>query len=509
MIRARRWAGFVGLGMLILALSTGRGAGQVQPPVPASGTCAAMISSVKIFEDSKRRKAIEVGSDFIADKEWSKAAVVLQAVLKEKEDYYVSISETDPNDVKKTNTRWSSVKFAANSLIGSMPTDGLEAYEVAYGADAKILLDEAKKNGDVELLNQVALTFCHTKSGIQANEIKATLYLARGQVFAAALQFEKLLAMNPAWAKPSDLTLFKAAVAFHRAGDKKSYEETWKRLESLPGVQVGEEVIPIAKLETVIKETPIADVVNVYDWPSVRGNNSNTAQAMGSPPLMDRPLWRRPLLNDKLEGFDDADADNDQLAQQRINSAIKHARDGNVPVLSGFFPIASRGIMVYRSYRDVRAVALADREDRDEVTGNVYKTKAGEILWKAITHKGSLADLLTSPHRAKTENWLADYEKAAEKSVPGFNSFLYDNTLLGSIATDHRYVYAINDLAVPPHPSAFVQQFGFNPQMQNFGLGDLKTLVMQNELYAYDLVKGSIIWDLNQEDEQFKYSHFL
>jgi outer membrane protein assembly factor BamB/tetratricopeptide (TPR) repeat protein len=517
MLSLRRFAACLGLGIVALALVSllaDRGAGQVAkvkkgPPLPPdpnpSGGSAAGLSSVKIMEDSRFRKVINVGRDCIKDKEWNQAVEALQTVLDEKKDYYVQILDTDAFG-KETTPRWTSVKFEANNLIGSMDLEGLDVYEQKHGGDAKIILDEAKSKGDRDLLAEVAHRYCHTIAGIEANEIEATLYLARGQVFASALRFEKLLQMKPERTKLSDMTLYKAALAFHRAGDKKNHDATWERLrphlESKGGLKIGEDMVPMAKLAEVFKETPIVDVVNVHDWPSWRGNVRNSAQASGSPPLLDTRLWRRPVFKDKLDGFNDEDPD--QPALDRVQKAIDQVNNANLPVLPGFFPIASQGIMVYRSPRDVRAVALREIEARDEESGIVNKIKPGQLVWKSIPHNRSLAVMLEKNNtRVKVEQWMASYDQ-----VPGFNSFLYDNSLIGTLVTDHRYVYAINDLAVPPHPSVFIQN-PFNPQLNQFNPGDVKPLITQNELVAYDLVNGKMKWDLNQDDRDFKDSHFI
>ena len=102
------------------------------------------------------------------------------------------------------------------------------------------------------------------------------------------------------------------------------------------------------------------------------------------------------------------------------------------------------------------------------------------------------------------EPWLKSFD-----SIPGFNSFLYDNTLLGTLVADQRYVYAINDLAVPPHPALFYGQNQFNPAIKDFTPGELKPFMVQNELIAYDLVNGKMNWDLNHDDVIFRDSHFV
>ncbi len=519
MQRNHRWAarlGLVILGLALAGLLASQGTAQKvkkviadQPPATMGTGTAANMSSVKIQEDARFRQVLNVGRDCIKDQEWKQGVEALQTILnlKEGEDHYVQVREQDPVDHRKENTRWTSVKFEANNLLGSMPIDGLNMYELSYGAEAKTMLDEAKNTGDQPMVAQVAQRFCHTKAGIEANEILATLYLARGQVFPAALGFEKLLRMNPERTKLSDLTLFKATLAFRRAGDMKNYDETWKRLQASlgakQGLKVGDDMIPMARVEGVLNETPVVDIINQHDWPMERGNPPRTAQAVGSPPLLDAPMWKRPLFKDKLEGL--PEEDNDQAAYDRVMKAINQASAANIPVLPGGFPIASQGIMVVRSPRDIRAIALKpiDLKTDDEI----IRVKPGEILWKSIPFNRSLAYLLEKPAtRNRIDPWLDSYHK-----IPGFDSFLYDNTTLGSLATDHRLVYAINDLGVPPHPNLFQFQFN-NPQMNN-NIQDVKALLIRNELCAYDLKTGKMVWDLNgsdkEEDKDFKDSHFL
>src|SRR5207244_2143882 len=81
--------------------------------------------------------------------------------------------------------------------------------------------------------------------------------------------------------------------------------------------------------------------------------------------------------------------------------------------------------------------------------------------------------------------WLPMYERQ-----PGFLSLVYENTLLGTLATDHRLVYAVDDLAVPA-PGNIFQNFmwnGNNQMMPN----EIKPLVMGNSLQAFELQTGKI-----------------
>src|SRR5688572_21813887 len=144
----RRWTALLGsgiVGLALMAVLTDTAPGQIiRPPKgvpnPNPSGSAAGYSSVRIIESAEWRRVINVGRDCIKDKDWKQAVEALQAVLKEKKDHYVKVIDTSLDG--KEFPRWTSVKFEANNQIGSMPIEGLQVYEFAYGKDAKDALDD-------------------------------------------------------------------------------------------------------------------------------------------------------------------------------------------------------------------------------------------------------------------------------------------------------------------------------------------------------------------------------
>src|ERR1043165_5215338 len=236
MIRIGRLTAVLGIGVLalvgLLAERNDMQAKIKEPPQPPQpSTTGGTHSSIKIFEDSSMPKAVEIGGDCIGDKDWPQAIKILQQILDSKTDHFVVLSEPDPFNPLEKVTRSTSVKFEANNLLGTMDIKGLDIYEAKFGESALILLKEANAKGDQVKLAEVAQRFCHTKAGIQANELLATLALSRGQVFSAALRYDTILKMKPEWTKVNDAFLYKAALAFRRAGDLKNSQETWEKLK--------------------------------------------------------------------------------------------------------------------------------------------------------------------------------------------------------------------------------------------------------------------------------------
>ncbi len=249
----------------------------------------------------------------------------------------------------------------------------------------------------------------------------------------------------------------------------------------------------------MMDETPRPESASTYDWPYIRGNVTNSAQAQGSPPLLDVVLFKRDTLHEKA---DDGEDEKGAEAKAQVDKAIARQNSmSNTPVLPGFFPIASNNLLVYRSYHDVRAVFLQDEKD---AAGKVIN-KAGSISWKSTDFDGALANVLADGKLRPTllDRWLNVYFV-----TPGFSNLLYENTLNGTLSTDHRFVYAIDDLAIPAPGDQFPTHIWNSGQIGQ----EVKPLVLQNTLYAFNLRLGNCIWRLGgsgAKDDAFADSHFL
>ena len=96
----------------------------------------------------------------------------LGAILEEPEDHFLQAD-------KKSSVRHG-LRAEAQRLIGQMPREGRELYELQYGARARQMLDEALAAGDVARIAEVARRFFHTRSGYQATFLLArALFRAR------------------------------------------------------------------------------------------------------------------------------------------------------------------------------------------------------------------------------------------------------------------------------------------------------------------------------------------
>jgi outer membrane protein assembly factor BamB/tetratricopeptide (TPR) repeat protein len=473
---------------------------------PAGGT-ASHFSAIKLIEKSEYRQYIDVAREAIRDKAWNDVVTALQLILDNKEDYYVRVKDRDARTGRQIE-RWTSVKYEANNLLGSMPDEGLDFYEVRVGGKARQLLDEAKKTGNFEQVAEVAQKYLHTKVGAEANDLLATYFLDRGQFFMAALRYERLLALNPKRVQVPDLTLFKAAFAYRRAGDLKNSERLWEklkgRIDDAGGLKINDQLVSVERLSQALEKIPRPEVANPHDWALIRGNVTNSAQANGSPPLLDDVLWRWSTLPEKNEITGEADERDVRGVRGRLEGVLNNRLgQPHAPVMPGFFPIAVGGKLIFRTYFGISAYLLTDLKEPD---GEVHK--AGEFYYKTTDFDGSLGVILNESKdnlRNTINTWLQMYQ-----GQPGFNELLYENSSVGTLSTDHRFVYAVDDLAVPAPPQ-LVQQIQFQFQPNPIPQGALR-LVHGNTLRAFNLHTGSMVWDLGvgaKKENEFKESLFL
>jgi outer membrane protein assembly factor BamB len=422
---------------------------------------AGFTDAVTFPTDRKAKRSIEAAADLIKDGQWAEAGQLLQKVLESKEDIFVEVRRTE-------GLHWVSLRTEANRLIGSMPPAGLEFYETLFGGRAKDQLKKAKRNGDPHILAEVAQKYLHTEAGAEATGLLGTYHLDRGRFIMAALCFERLFQHEKA-GKLSPITLFKAALAFNRAGDKANAAEAWKRLVKAAddGITVADRNVSVADLQQELDRFAGDELpASPYDWAMFKGNASRSAQGNGGPPFLE-VKWTQPTIRESE-------------TRTWIDQAIKHQEELQQPVLPSFFPVAAtvhtdKGplpLLVYRSYWGIHALNLQ---------------KEGKEEWNSPSY-WSLDNLAADPSKSMTmKQWLPQYQASSP-------TFLFENSTIGTLTTDNSRVYVVDDLALPPHPLAQpLQQMTWGGQAS---FGPLQEAVSHSRLQAYDLATGKILWEL-------------
>ena len=85
-----------------------------------------------------------------------------------------------------------SLKAEAQRLIGRMPREGRELYELHSGGAAQRMLDEALVSGDAAKLAEVSGRYFHTRAGYEATFLLGLHDLDHGLALAGALTLRRL-----------------------------------------------------------------------------------------------------------------------------------------------------------------------------------------------------------------------------------------------------------------------------------------------------------------------------
>jgi outer membrane protein assembly factor BamB len=412
--------------------------------------------------DRKAKRSIDVAQDLIKQEKWGEAAVVLQSLLDTKEDLFVEVERNGA-------THSVSLRGEANRLIGTLPPQGRQFYELQFGARAKARLAEAKAKSDPEILAEVALRYLNTQAGAEAINLLGTRHLDRGDSMGAARWYERLLEHENG-GQVSPLVLLKATLAFRRAGESTRADQTWKRFTRAAGrdgLRFGERTVSPEELQKEIERFGGSHVpVSPYDWAMFKGNPSRSAQGTGSAPFLETK-WTYPTVVEKQ-------------TEQWLDQALKLQDSRQQPILPAFFPIAATvrtdigplPLLVYRSYWGIHARNIA---------------KDGKLEWDSPS-SGGLDRIAGEPEKNLQVNpWLSLYLQ----SNP---NLLYENSTIGTLSTDDKRAYIVDDLALPPHPSSQPMQQLMWGQPAMFG--KLHDSVYHSRLMAFDLKSGKLIWEL-------------
>src|SRR5262245_54529 len=158
------------------------------------------------------KRHFDEAQKYIPEKRFSEAARALGRILdyhETPEDFFFQPNANEPVVY--------SLKTEARRLIGKMPAEGRDAYELEYGARARRILDKAVESGGTAGLAAVSRQFFHTKAGYEATYLLGAAEMEAGHSLAAALCFSRLTETSAADDFGPNLFL-RLAVCWARAG---------------------------------------------------------------------------------------------------------------------------------------------------------------------------------------------------------------------------------------------------------------------------------------------------
>ncbi|HEV3255878.1 MAG TPA: hypothetical protein VG013_03265, partial [Gemmataceae bacterium] len=390
------------------------------PPVADfdNGTDSQFAEGLTLPTDHSKKRALDAAQELMEEENWDAAIDVLNDLLDHsKEDVFIEVRHKDGKGSDPI-----SLRVKANELLGSMPAEGLEEYEVKCGGRAKSLLADAKKDNDRKLLAEVALKYQHTEAGAEAANLLGTYYLDRGEYVTADRCFAQLLGHHTA-DKLKPITLLKAALAFRRADDKGNAQKAWEMLSkklSREELRIGDEAASLDQLQQILDRASPTTQLARNDVPYWGGNPSRSAQYTGGTPYL-VTQWDQPTIRESQ-------------TKTWVEQGVQARERLGQPVVPAFFPVAATvqsdtgpmPLLIYRSYWGVHAVEL----------------RTGKLYWESVLPQGMDFLVKDSQKMGVLNQWWNFYQQLNSQSI------LFENSTLGMISTDGTSVYAVDDLAL-------------------------------------------------------------
>jgi outer membrane protein assembly factor BamB len=418
--------------------------------------------------DRKLLQVLARSKKALEEHRYGEALEGLAEVLGNSDDYLIQPDRKVPT--------YRGLKNDVVQLLGQMPREGRELYEVRSGAEARERLKRAVASGSEGALEEISGRFFHTQAGYEAAYLLALRHMDHGRPLAAALILRRLREAGPAAdAFEPGLSLTEAA-CYYQAGMTQQCQQVLVALKhrqaksSLPidGRQVAwfeqESDAPewLAKLANVRRMTA---AVEADQWSMFRGDPSRNAATVGSGPLLNL-RWQVDVADEKalVEGLQRQEG---EYRQRGFN------------VLSALHPLAIGDCVIMRS--------------ATKLLGIDFNT--GKRLWEASESEDEPESTQPDP--------FGGYGVRNNMSKPmQYGQRIWEDATYGTTSSDGTLVYVVEqlNLGVTGQYNNVVVFGGMRSDRMNHGAS--------NCLAAYEIQTGKVRWRLGGQDELHKTDTF-
>jgi outer membrane protein assembly factor BamB len=426
------------------------------------------VGGIHLAKDPAHAAVLERIHTAIADKKWDAAAQGIQALLDSDGHKVVEVKRAGPGG--KEITVCVGAHAEATRLVARLPKEGRESYEKLFGPAAAELLTRVKTKFDLATATRLVDRYRFTSKGAAGLLLLAEQHLKEKRDHHAAWCFAHLF-QHPSAAELADTKKFQAAVVLRRAGYRDLAERTWMAIGNnilKSGVTLDDKKLTGKEAEKLWQDA--SPELPLKDWPMFRGNPSRSGTVSAKMPDVTKPLWQRPTVLDKSAILNEVERVGEE-AKKWIKDTFDKNKDNSV--VPGPGPVIMGSQVIYRSQMDMRAVDL-------------FNNFAGQIAWKSTEFEGALAMVLGKDSRIRSllQEWQSKWADLG-KSVA-----IVENSI-GTLSSDSRFAYAIDNLAVPICPVANVK----DPWWKGMN-NDLKQFLQGNSVHAYDPETGKFRWRL-------------
>lgn len=450
---------------------------RVRPqPAPDAFTEESALDSVFLPPDRNLKKRLEEAGELLAKGQNGEAVRRLGSLLEGSEDYFF---RPDP-----TQHVYRSLKAEAGRLIGEMPPEGRESYELQFGARARRMLTEAAAAGDIAGIAEVTRRFFYTQAGFEATLLLARHHLDHDRPLAAALGLERLRETPRAGASLEPMLSLTLAVCWVRSGMPERARQVlaeFKKQYPHEEVRIGERTVRLFSSpqdalawldENAGKQHPQQHLA-ADQWTLFRGDPQRNASSAGGAPLLNR-RWSRLCA--------------DEPAIDKIVGPLRQAYlDQDVAALPSMQPLAVGDVVLMRTATNLLAVNF----------------ETGKLVWTARSIADRSLEQLGGSGRGPSQFG------GPSPLQSGLDQRMWDDAIFGNITSDGQQVFLVEDLPLSggatnqfPGQVGFARPAVFMPNGRRVAAGLPRST---NRLTARELkTEGKLKWEVggnSGEDE--------
>jgi outer membrane protein assembly factor BamB len=331
------------------------------------------------------------------------------------EDYFL--------DAAEAGGTFRSLKSEVLKLLGGMPREGREAYEIRYGAEARSLVDAAIETGDIEKLTEAARMYFHTRAGYEAMLLLARYHLIQGRPLSAALCAQRVVEAPAASSCEPEASILLAGSWWNAGypdrakttliGLRKKAPQAQIRIDGKLKPLFTSDARALDWLAEIMPDasSPIASAQD--NWVMHRGDPSRNAESKGSAPVR-TPIWQA------LPVFDP----DDEAILRDVERGFRE-QPGSVALLSVLHPLAVGEDVIMRL--PDRVVAL------DFTTG---KAK-WEYPWDDTARS-------VGPSLESSRNQTSDRDRRRRF----LTRRIWEDAAHGQLTSDGEYLYFLDGLEI-------------------------------------------------------------
>lgn len=354
------------------------------------------------------------------------------------------------------------LKSEVQQLLGQMPREGRELYEVRSGAEAREKLDRAVASGSETALSEVAGQYFHTQAGYEATYLLALHYMDHGFPLAGALGLRRLRDVGPAAdAFEPGLSLTEAA-CFYQAGMPQQCQQVLADLKRRLGkasLAIAGRDVPwfqqdasaadwLAKLARLRRTS---SAVEADQWTMYRGDPSRSAATVGSTPLLNL-RWRVDVAEEKpLQ---------DGLRQQETEY-----RQKGFNVMSGLHPLAVGDFVLMRTAKKLLGIDF----------------NTGKRMWEPLVPDEEQIEVQQNPFGFNPYG----NRNLGQPALYGIR--IWDDATYGTMSSDGNLVFVVEQLSLGLPTQYNVAVFGGGANVR-------APRGATNSLRAYQITTGKVVW---------------